>query len=208
MWKAIAAAQHWGMLFENMLFACNTPLTSSNSTDAVHQPVNAIGQSHRGAHQSVNTTMSPPPVPSPNEFGNKYALGHPWPGALSGPVVSTPAFHFDLPSMPDFLVSTQSQSFGYHEFHRIFNAMHTYWQQHVFTTGDMWQVVIRTIVVQQEFSRRKEIMVSVRFIILLMLSLSWLNQNLNAEYWWSNWWYSSWHWCTRSETDHLHCFVA
>lgn len=58
MWKAIAAAQHWGMLFENMLFACNTPLTSSNSTDAVHQPVNAIGQSHRGAHQSVNTTMS------------------------------------------------------------------------------------------------------------------------------------------------------
>ena len=65
------------MLFENILFACNTPLTSSNSTDAVHWPVNAIGQGHRGAHQSVNTAMGPPPVLSPNEFENEYALGHP-----------------------------------------------------------------------------------------------------------------------------------
>ena len=170
------------MLFENILFVCNTPLTSSNSTDAVHQPVNAIGQSHRGAHQSVNTAMSPPPVPSPNEFGNGYALGRPWPGASSGPVVSTPPFHFGLPSMPDFLVLTQSQSFGYQEAHRRFNAMCTYWQQHAFATGDMQQVVVRATMVQQESGRRKEVMVSVRFIILLMPSSSWLNQNLNAEY--------------------------
>lgn len=168
---ANAAAQRGGMLIEILLFAYNTPLTSSNSTDAAHQPVNVIGQSHGGAHQSVNAVMGPPPVPSPNEFGNGFALGRPWPGASSGPVISTPAFHFGPPPMPDFLVSTQSQSFGYQEAHRRFNAMRTYWQQRAFATGDMRQVVVRATMVRRESGRKKEIMVSVRFIILPMTRL-------------------------------------
>jgi hypothetical protein len=148
----------------------------TSSTEAAHQPVNAIGQSHGGARQLINVAMPPPPVPSLNEFGNGYALGCPWPGASSGPVISTPAFHFGAPPMPDFLVSTQSQSFGYQEAHRRFDVMRTYWQQRAYASGDMQQVVVRSTMVRQEPGKRKEIMVSVGLKVTLTFS-SMLNQN-------------------------------